>query len=79
MDPGVFTLTISVTASGNEEFHDGYGALFFVPYSVQNTFTDTVTIPAAVPGPEVGAGASSFALSALLLGWFVRRRGQLAA
>jgi hypothetical protein len=29
----------------------------------------------AVPGPTVGAGASSFALAALFLGWFVRRRG----
>lgn len=30
---------------------------------------------AAVPGPTVGAGASSFALAALFLGWLVRRRG----
>ena len=30
--------------------------------------------PAAVPGPTVGAGASSFALAALLLCWLVRRR-----
>jgi hypothetical protein len=29
-----------------------------------------------VPGPEVGAGASSFALAALFLGWLVRRRGR---
>lgn len=28
-----------------------------------------------VPGPTVGAGASSFALAALFLGWLVRRRG----
>jgi hypothetical protein len=34
------------------------------------TFTETV----AVPGPTVGAGASSFALAALFLGWFGRRR-----
>jgi hypothetical protein len=31
--------------------------------------------PAAVPGPTVGAGASSFALATLFLGWLVRRRG----
>ena len=29
---------------------------------------------ATVPGPTVGAGASSFALAALFLGWLVRRR-----
>ena len=29
---------------------------------------------AAVPGPTLGAGASSFALAALFLGWIVRRR-----
>jgi hypothetical protein len=27
-----------------------------------------------VPGPTVGTGASSFALAALFLGWFLRRR-----
>jgi len=32
--------------------------------------------PAGVPGPTVGAGASSFALSALFFGWLVRRRRQ---
>jgi hypothetical protein len=32
------------------------------------------TPPAAVPGPTIGAGASSFALAALMLGWFMRRR-----
>jgi hypothetical protein len=31
---------------------------------------------AAVPGPTVGAGTSSFALAALFLGWLVRGRGQ---
>jgi len=39
----------------------------------------TLPIPvAAVPGPTVGAGASSFALAALFLGWLVRRRGHVA-
>jgi hypothetical protein len=39
------------------------------------SFQLTGTIAAApVPGPTVGAGASSFALAALLLGWLVRRR-----
>jgi len=33
------------------------------------------TTLAAVPGPTVGAGASSFPLAALFLGWLVRRRG----
>jgi hypothetical protein len=36
---------------------------------------EVITITAAaVPGPTVGAGASSFALAALFLGWFMRRR-----
>jgi hypothetical protein len=30
---------------------------------------------ATVPGPTVGAGASSFVLAALFLGWLARRRG----
>jgi hypothetical protein len=34
---------------------------------------------AAVPGPTVGAGGSSFALAALFLGWLMRRRGTQAA
>ena len=34
---------------------------------------------AAVPGPTVGAGASSFALAAIFLGWIMRRRGQQLA
>lgn len=41
-------------------------------------FLTNMTISAsadAVPGPTVGGGASSFALAALFLGWFVRRRG----
>jgi hypothetical protein len=33
----------------------------------------------AVPGPTVGAGASSFAFAALFLGWLVRRRAHQAA
>jgi hypothetical protein len=32
------------------------------------------SIASPVPGPTVGAGASSFVLAALFLGWFVRRR-----
>jgi hypothetical protein len=36
--------------------------------------TGTIAV-APVPGPTVGAGASSFALAALLLGWLARRRG----
>ena len=40
---------------------------------------DMTVTPAAVPGPIVGAGGSSFALAALFLGWFVRRRGQQLA
>jgi len=35
---------------------------------------DNVSV-STVPGPTVGAGASSFALAALFLGWLVRRRG----
>jgi hypothetical protein len=39
------------------------------------SFQLTGTIAAApVPGPTVGAGASSFAIAALFLGWLVRRR-----
>jgi hypothetical protein len=34
-----------------------------------------ITAVAPVPGPTLGAGASSFALAALFLGWLVRRRG----
>jgi hypothetical protein len=34
-----------------------------------------VNAPVGVPGPTVGAGASSFALAALFLSWLVRRRG----
>jgi hypothetical protein len=34
---------------------------------------------AAVPGPTVGTGASSFALAALFLGWLVRRRAHQTA
>lgn len=36
------------------------------------------TAAAPVPGPTVGAGASSFALAAMLLGWLVRRRAPQA-
>lgn len=41
---------------------------------IDATFT-MIQAPSAVPGPTVGAGASSFVLAALLLGWLVRRRG----
>jgi len=50
---------------------DGIGTQ---PVAIEMTVT-----PAAVPGPTVGAGASSFALAALLLCWLVRRRGQQLA
>jgi hypothetical protein len=43
-------------------------------------FLDSVDLEtAAVPAPEVGAGASSFALAALFLGWLMRRRIHRAA
>jgi len=41
-----------------------------------NTQLILTTASAPVPGPTVGAGASSFALAALVLGWLVRRRAQ---
>jgi hypothetical protein len=56
--------------------------------SNQNGFRDPLFIPGelitsgtitAVPGPTVGAGASSFALAAIFLGWLMRRRGQQLA
>jgi hypothetical protein len=43
--------------------------------STGERITLTGTGISAVPGPTVGAGASSFALTALFLGWLVRRRG----
>jgi uncharacterized protein (TIGR03382 family) len=56
------------------------GALSFADLSGGNgnigNILDNVSVSsvAAVPGPTVGAGTSSFALATLLLGWLVRRR-----
>src|SRR5689334_2537943 len=42
--------------------------------SGQLIVTGPTLAAAPVPGPTVGAGASSFAFGVLLLGWFARRR-----
>lgn len=46
-------------------------------YSANGSSSGALTVNAVdpVPGPTVGAGASSFALAALFLGWLVRRHG----
>jgi hypothetical protein len=50
----------------------------FISFNEQEGIDNIMLTTAAVPGPTVGAGASSFALAALFLGWLVRRRGHVA-
>lgn len=74
--PRSLTTPYSFTAA------DGVGTGFFRFTDDGGIVTQALFTPtqvsmaevAAVPGPTVGAGASSFALAALLLGWLVRRR-----
>ena len=58
---------------------DESGGTLATPYglitSTGETFGTGTLTAASVPGPTVGAGASSFALAALFLGWLARRRG----
>jgi len=51
----------------------------FQEASRQPSFYVSALSYSAVPGPTAGAGASSFVLGALLLGWLVRRRGHQLA
>ena len=59
----VTPLALSITQSNQNSY----------PYVLDARFALSPAV--AVPGPTVGAGASSFALAALFLGWLVRRRG----
>jgi hypothetical protein len=47
--------------------------------SIASESFDILGTTSPVPGPTVGAGASSFAIAALFLGWLVRRRGSQIA
>jgi hypothetical protein len=64
---------------------DTSGGTLATPYGLivastgAETFGTGTLTAAAVPGPTVGAGASSFAMAALFLGWFVRRRAHQSA
>jgi hypothetical protein len=81
--------TINSIGSWQNSENIGFlGGLYDPNAAATYTFDLTLTNPAtqglvssveikvaAVPGPTVGAGASSFALAAIFLGWLVRRRG----
>lgn len=43
------------------------------PDGLQDLITAFNVTPAAVPGPTIGAGASSFILAILFVGWLLRR------
>jgi hypothetical protein len=49
-----------------------------LPDGVSFTSASGESLADAVPGPVVGAGPASFAFTALILGWLVRRRGHHA-
>jgi len=70
--PFTYTLQLGDGSGGGfcADFGSGQTCGDLSPQSI----TETLDVR-AVPGPTVGAGASSFALAALFLGWLVRRRG----
>ena len=78
-ESGFGSLSFGNLSFAGHNFFQGSGPCPGQPCGQLNyTSVSMVDLSVPVPAPIVGAGASSFVLAALLLGWLVRRRSHRA-